>query len=203
MCCSLIVIVNRVVLLASLLLVAMLTACASVQVTDPNARFYVPPPGSKITVKQRLQIAGGQTRVFLQRGEILSKASQLDLYTPNCSFEVNTLADTPRYIEPGVYTVTRSWREEKEIVRSAPQPPRLAATQPVSSLVVTGDSDGPSMTFEETRMRLRSEHPSDIRELACRGVFKDPSQVEPPTLAEMRQALGAYANIEVPEEKTN
>ena len=177
----------------------LLTACSTALVTDPHARNYVPSPGSTVTVKQRLEIAPSQTRVFLQDGKVLPKASRLDLYVVNCSFEINSLAETPRHIEAGVYTVTRSWREEKEVVQNAP-PLRLAAAQPVNLQLADGGTDGPTMTFEEIRMRLQSEQPSDIRELACRGSLNDPSLVKPPTLAEIRRALGDYASISVPEE---
>ena len=50
-------------------------------------------------------------------------------------------------------------------------------------------------------MTLRADQQSDIRELACRGVMTDPGWVEPPTLAEIREALGKHASIKVPEEK--
>jgi hypothetical protein len=59
------------------------------------------------------------------------------------------------------------------------------------------------MYFEEVRMTLRSDKPSDIRNLTCRGVLTDPGWVEPPTLAEIREALGQHATIKVPEEKNN
>ena len=182
---------------------AILTACSTALVTDPNARNYIPLPGSKVTVKQRLEIAGGQTRVFLQDGKLLPKASRLNEYVVNCSFELNTLAETPRYLEAGVYTVTRSWRDEKQIVQQKPAALHLASAQPVYVQISDSGQEAHTMTFEEIRMRLQSEQPSDIRELACRGSQNDPSLVEPPTLAEIHQALGDYASISVPEQKAN
>jgi hypothetical protein len=190
--------IKRLSLVAGLFILA---ACSTALVTDPNARNYVPSPGSKVTVKQRLEIAGGQTRVFLQDGKLLPKASRLDEYVVNCSFEINTLAETPRYLEAGVYTVTRSWREEKQIVQHKPAPLRLATAKPINLQLSDSGQEGHTMTFEEIRMRLESERPSDIRELACRGSLDDPSLVVPPTLAEIRRALGNYASISVPEEK--
>lgn len=177
---------------------AILTACSMPLVTDPSLRNYVPTPGSIVTVPQRIEVPGGQTRIYFQRGEIVKKASQLDLYKANCNFEVNTLAETPRYIEAGTYTVTRTTRQEKEVVFLKPM--QFAAVG-IGGMIGKGD-DGPGMYFEEVRMILRSEKPTDIRELACRGVMTDPQWVEPPTLAEMRGALGKYASISVPEEKT-
>jgi hypothetical protein len=78
--------------------------------------------------------------------------------------------------------------------------PRQYASLAIGGLVSKGD-DGPGMYFEEVRMTLRADQQSDIRELACRGVMTDPGWIEPPTLAEIREALGQYATLKVPEEK--
>ena len=186
--------------LASLIAgLGLLSACSAPLVTDPNALNYVPTPGSKVTVKQRIEVPAGQTRIFLQRGKLITKPSQLDHYWTNCNFEINTLAEASRYIEPGIYTVTRTTRQEKEAVLHQPERIKLAAVG-IGGVMARG-GDGALMLFEEVKMTLQSAQPSDIRDLACRGVLTDPVLVEPPTLAEIRQALGKYASIAVPEEQ--
>ena len=175
------------------------TACSAALVPDPAAKNYVPTPGTIVTVPQRIEVPGGQTRIFFQRGEIVKKVKDLDLYKANCNFEINTLAETPRNIEPGVYTVTRTTRQEREVVFFKPL---QYASLAIGGMVGKGD-EGPGMYFEEVRMTLRSDNPSDIRDLTCRGVMTDPQWVEPPTLAEIREALGKHAMLKVPEEKTN
>jgi hypothetical protein len=176
-----------------------LTACGAALVTDPTARNYVPSPGSTVTVSQRIEVPGGQTRIFFQRGEIVKKVSDIDLYKTNCNFEINTLAETPRYIEAETYTVTRTTRREGEVVLFKPL---QYASLTVGGIVGKG-GDGPPMYFEEVRMTLRSDKSSDIRDLTCRGAMTDPQFLEPPTLAEIREALGQHATLKVPEEKTN
>jgi hypothetical protein len=173
------------------------TACSAALVTDPNARNYVPTPGTSVTVPQRIEVPGGQTRIFFQRGEIVKKVSSLDLYKTNCNFEINTLAETPRYIEAGVYTVTRTTRREGEVVLFKP----LQYASLAIGGMVGKAGDGPPMYFEEVRMTLRSDQSSDIRDLTCRGAMTDPQFLEPPTLAEIREALGKHVTITVPEEK--
>jgi len=177
--------------------ITFITACGAALVTDPTAKNYVPTPGSTVTVPKRIEVPGGQTRIFFQRGEIVKKAKDLDYYKPNCNFEINTLAETPRYIEAGVYTVTRTTRRESEVVLFKPQ---QYAGLAIGGMASKGD-DGAPMYFEEVRMTLRADQASDIRDLTCRGVMTDPVFVEPPTLAEIRAALGKYATIKVPEEK--
>jgi hypothetical protein len=179
--------------------VGLLSACTAALVTDPNARNYVPTAGSKVTVKQRIEVPAGQTRIFLQRGKLIAKASQLDHYWPNCNFEINTLAETSRYIDAGVYTVRRTTRQEKEVVWHQAKSIQLAAVG-IGGVMAFG-GHGAQLLFEEVKMTLQSAQPSDIRNLACRGVFTDPVLVEPPTLAEIREALGDYASISVPEEQ--
>ena len=178
--------------------IALFTACNTL-VTDPAKRNYVPTPGSIVTVPQRIEVPGGQTRIFFQRGEIIKKVSDLDQYKTNCNFEINTLAESPRYIEAGTYTVTRTTRQLGEVVLHKPL---QFASLAIGGMVST-DGDGAPMYFEEVRMRLQSDQPSDIRDLTCRGVLTDPQWVEPPTLAEIREALGRHATIKVPEEKAN
>jgi len=173
------------------------TACSAALVTDPSAKNYVPTPGTIVTVPQRIEVPGGQTRIFFQRGEIIKKVSNLDLYKTNCNFEINTLDESPRYIEAGVYTVTRTTRREGEVVLFKP----LQYASLAIGDIVGKAGDGPPMYFEEVRMTLRSDQPTDIRDLTCRGVTTDPQWVEPPTLAEIREALGKHATLTVPEEK--
>jgi len=192
-----VVIHKALMALATITGLTFITACNAALVTDPAAKNYVPTPGSTVTVPQRIEVPGGQTRIFFQRGEIVKKASGLNLYKANCNFEINTLAETPRYIETGTYTVTRTTRQEREVVLFKPQ---QYASLAINGMVSKGD-DGPGMYFEEVRMTLRADQQSDIRELACRGVMTDPGWVEPPTLAEIREALGKHASIKVPEEK--
>ena len=190
---------HRLTLAGLIVGLGLLSACSAPLVTDPNALNYVPTPGSKVTVKQRIEVPPGQTRIFLQRGKLITKPSRLDHYWPNCNFEINTLEESSRYIEPGVYTVTRTTRQEKEVVSYQPERIKLAAVG-IGGVMARG-GDGAMMLFEEVKMTLQSAQPSDIRNLACRGVLTDPVLVEAPTLAEIRQALGKYASIAVPEEK--
>jgi len=173
------------------------SACSSWVVIDSASPFYVPPVGSRVVVKQRLTVPPGKTRVFLQFGKVIPRSARDD-YAVNCNFDINTLNDSPRFIEAGIYTVTRSLRHSDDVVSR--EPLRLAASGSLAGMMF-GDYDngGTPVLFEEVVLTLTSTPPSDVRELACRGAMDEPLEMQLPTLAEMRQALGAYATIEVPE----
>lgn len=175
------------------LLVIFAAGCSQLRVADPTSPYFLPPPGSQVVVKQRLEVPPGMTRVYLQHGKVIPKSERND-YAVNCNFEINTLSDLPRHIDAGIYTVTKTRRRTDSIVSREPVH--------VASLAMSMDDrgGGSALVFEQVRMSLTSTPPSDIRELACRGVMTEPDAVELPTLAEMRQALGDYAEIRVPEE---
>jgi hypothetical protein len=179
------------VLLFALVVVS---GCSSLVVTDPASPFYVPPVGSQVVVKQRLTVPPGMTRVFLQHGKVIPRNARDD-YAVNCNFDINTLSDSPRYIEEGTYTVIRSLRRSDDIVRR--HAVNLAALK-LSAGMMLWRGDGTPVLFEEVVLTLTSTPPSDVRELACRGAMAEPTEIQLPTLAEMRQALGDYADIQVP-----
>jgi hypothetical protein len=175
-------------------------------VTDPKSPYFMPLPGSKVIVHQRLEVPPGSTRVFFQYGKLIPQRSIFE-YDTNCELEINKLADTVRYIEPGTYTVTRTRRQNESIIQNQHlnQPVQLASLNSLvlSSTVVTvgmTDDGGSSMEFEIIRMRLQGEENALLRELACRGALADPSDMQMPTIDEMRQALGDYVSIETPQE---
>jgi len=180
-------------IVVSMLLLITTHGCSRLTVTDPNALYFVPPPGSQVVVKQRLEVPPGMTRVYLQHGKVIPKSARND-YAVNCNFEINTVSDAPRHIEPGEYIVSRSQRRTDSIVGL--EPVRVASL--VSSMMER--DGGTPLMFEELRFTLTATSPSDLRELACRGVMSFPAEIVPPTLAEMRRALGDYAEIRVPGE---
>jgi hypothetical protein len=171
------------------------SACSGLVVTDPASPFYVPPVGSRVVVKQPLTVPPGKTRVFLQYGKVIPRGERDD-YAVNCNFEINTLSDSPRTIEVGSYTVSRSLRRSDDIVSR--EPLRVAAAGRLAGMMIFRRDGGTPVLFEEVVLSLTSTPPTDVRELACRGAMDEATEMMLPTLAEMRQALGAYATIEVP-----
>jgi hypothetical protein len=191
------------VLLAAVVTLLMTTSCSQWQVTDPSSPYFMPLPGSKVIVHQRLKVPPGTTRVFFQHGKLIPQRSIFE-YDTNCELEINKLADTVRYIEPGTYTVIRTRRQNESIIQNQflDKPVQLAALSMAMLRITAAEDDGgSSMEFEIIRMRLQEKENSLLRELACRGALADPANMEMPTIAEMRQALGDYVSIETPQEQ--
>lgn len=154
---------------------------------DPDYPYYLPPVGSSLALKRQLTVPGGETRIFLQGGEMMKK-SRFDRYRPSCSFELRKLAETPRTIEPDSFIVTRIERLIQEIVQRG---------EPAPGLFRSGldDDSSPPFVVRGYHLWLGSERQPDVMRMTCRGAFADMHEAYPPTLNEVKRSLGDYAEL--------
>jgi hypothetical protein len=117
-----------------------------------------------------------------------------DSFWPNCNFEVGRLdQENSQIIEPDRFTVRRSQFLTEEVVQ------RAEAVHLASLRLADGqDSGGHSMIYEGWHLWLESPDQPDVRRLTCRGVFADPHRADPPSIAEIRDALGDIATLLLP-----
>lgn len=87
--------------------IALLTGCATT-----GSPTFLPPAGTEIRVTQELSVRGG-SRLHIQNGEVLARRD-IGVLNPYCVFRMSRTGEeqnTPLVIEPGVFTVTRSFQE--------------------------------------------------------------------------------------------
>ena len=177
-----------------LLSAALLTACQPMVPRDENYPYYHPPAGSTVVVNKPIDVPPGRTRTFFQNGEIIPYNARNRFY-PNCEFEILTLADTVRTIRPGEFRVTRVIIKRDQVAETGP---RMVAGLSIG--IGMGESDGPGDIMHVVEMRLKSTEQPDVYRLVCRGGEDNPADAEPPTINEMRRALGDYATLKLPPE---
>ncbi len=172
-----------------MLSVLLLGACAQRAMVndDLDYAYNLPPVGSTLLLKRPVTIPAGEVRVFLQRGELFSKAD-FDRYEPSCSLELRKLADVPRTIEPGEFIVSKVQRLMQQVVDNPP---------PASGLMKVGfnDSGGKPMVVHGYHLWLGSDTQPDVMRMTCRGFFDDITRAEPPSLNDVKQSLGDYAEL--------
>jgi hypothetical protein len=155
-----------------------------------DSPYYAPPVGTSIRLHKALTVPGGHTRVFLQRGEVVSKQA-FDRYVPNCNFEINTLSEQPREIRPESFIVVRVQPETSEVVRNS-------QSRMLASLVLAMEDYSTPMVVRGLHLWIASDLQPDVRRLTCRGAFDDMPRADPPSIDEMREALGDYAELVLP-----
>lgn len=184
----------------------LLTACQGTVPRDEASPWYHPSAGTTVTVHRAIDIPPGRARTFLQNGQIVAYTAR-NLYYPNCEFEVLTVDETVRRILPGEFRVQRVLIRQDQVAGGGPV--RLAdagrhlgiglGIGPWGGMGLAADDDGPSYIMYVVEMRLRSPEQPDVFRLVCRGGEDDPADAIPPSIREMRQALGDYATLTLPD----
>ncbi len=168
----------------------LLSACNATIPKDPASPYYQVSVGSTLKVLEKIEIPPGRARVFIQNGAITVNFNH---YAPNCNVEVDKLDnENTQYIEPGEYRIRRVQLSMEEVVQA--QPVQVAALG--SDLVLANNtaSDGKTMIYEGYHLWV--EDPAEnFTRLSCRGVYALPSDALPPSIDEMRQALGEVAHL--------
>jgi len=182
-------------LLMPLLAAALAAGCA----THP-----VPPPApvTRLVLNQPVTVPEGQARAYLQDGAVVPR---IDEFRPPCALEIRQVSGPPRTVPAGVYPVTRVQDVTTPIVLAAP--PRQLAQLDIGVGVGIGvgsgaifvsnrDYDGYADIFEGYHFWLADSARVGLMRLTCLGTRAQPVDVEPPTRAEMAQALGALGRLE-------
>ncbi|MES9945691.1 MAG: hypothetical protein ABW080_12095 [Candidatus Thiodiazotropha sp.] len=170
-----------------IMILLLLSACTqSYMVSDNLAYPYnLPPVGSKVVLMKQVAIEPGTTRTFLQRGRPMS-LGDFDRYLANCNFEVDKLSERVQQIQPDTFVVKKVQRLTTEVVRNHADKPRFFA--------VELDRGSPIVTHGY-HLWLSSEQQPDVMRITCRGAFDDLSRAEPPSIDEIREALGEIAEL--------
>ena len=171
----------------SLLVLTFLLFPYSQVLAAADSPYTIPTAGSRVQLKRTLVVPPGQTKVYLQRGQVVSKRN-LDRYHPSCNFEVWKLRQSPTSIHPGSFSVARSVRDIDFMVQS--QPLQLVAVRRADY-----DDGGQDMIIHVVHMRLKSAKQPNVYRLTCRSWQDFPNEAREPTMADMRGALGGIASI--------
>lgn len=179
------------VLLSSLLL----AACGkSATVRETDGGDFVQLKGAELVLKQAVIVPAGKARVFIQfgaradgRGGILSGG--FDYYRPHCALEIRSVDHAGFTIQSDTFRITQVQGSLQQVVMR--ERVQVAGLQRVSDL----DGRGSSAYHEGYHFWLASERQPEVRRMSCYGVFAEPDRLRPPTLEEIRSALGEVAEI--------
>ena len=167
---------------------ALLSACDNSQVVrDENSQFFSVPLGSTFTLNREITIQPDQTSVYLQNGNIVL-VRDVDFYKPHCKFELFTISEQARVVDPDTFVVTRIVDQREDV---STRWPRYAA------LGMSG-GDGPVHLTFSTTMYLKSKIQPDVFRMNCKR-WDWPAIGEFLSINEMRQALGDYFTLTLAE----
>jgi hypothetical protein len=150
---------------------------------------YSVPAGSTITINKELPVKPNSLRVTMQYGKIIDR-SDVESYYPNCHFELYTLSDEPRTIEPDEVTITR-FVNQTHLVSSGML---MYAGLAISGGFGGNDGGPPMAEVYVTDIYLHSEKQPDLYTLTCQH-WEDPYDGDYLTMSQIQEALGDLATI--------
>lgn len=178
---------------STILVLVVLSACSSVYETkDENSYYYAVPVGSSIVLNQEVTISGDQVATYVQNGELMSYDA-VNKYYPNCKFEIYTMSEQSRTVEPDAFEIIKVVDEiESSSIKKSIQ---LAVR---GNAYAFGMLDRSYVFNYATMMYLKSEKQKDVYRMTCQH-WEDMRDDRYLTVAQMRQAMGDVFTLEIKE----
>jgi hypothetical protein len=167
---------------------ALSTGCVTMMQDESDGTWIRVPAGGTLTLHRDITIPIARTRVFLVNGKARRSGAS---YNTSCELEVRTIdRDRARSIAAASIRIDRVDPYWTEFARRADE--SASQLRPASQ----DGGDGNQMIRSGYRFTLSGEDP-EVKRLTCLGVLDDPAFAYPPTLAEIRAALGSLATLEL------
>lgn len=162
-----------------------LGSCIQHTTKDESSPFYSVAKGSYLLLNQPLTIPPGKASTIVQNGAVVS-GEALDIYMPNCVFEINTLKEIPQTIQPDTFLIYKVVDE----MLSVSLKKKMFASRTFMS------DGGPSDFNYSTTMYLESKQQPDVLRLACMH-WESPEDNNYLTIKQMRQAMGEIFTLKL------
>ena len=159
--------------------------------TKGEASFYFSVPvGSTMTLNQAVTISGDQVASYVQNGELMSY-DVVDKYKPNCKFEIYTMSEQSRTVEPDTFEIIKVVDEvESSSIKMRTQ---LAMR---GNAYAFGMLDRSYVFNYATMMYLRSEKQKDVYRMTCQH-WEDVKDDRYLTVTQMREAMGEIFTLDI------
>lgn len=183
----------KVLSIASLLILVLITACQQAPVRDPASPHYVVPAGARLDLHDRIRIPPEHAHVYIQHGRVRDLVGT-NLYFPNCKLWVRDISDDYQLVEPGTFRITKVKRYVNTLVLTALEGVQLAGFY--HGVFASGGDGGANDYMYVTALELHSAEQPQVKKLLCQQL-DDPGLGEHVTFIEMKQTLGALASVQV------
>jgi len=174
-----------VILTLGLFLLSACQTSSTVRETSGHNNF-VQLQGATLQLNTDLEISAERARIFIQGGRT---RSGFNSYQPHCAFEIDNVRHDGAVIRAGAFTVTSVQQTIDEVVRNKPL--MLASLQQLASV----SGGGSASYYAGYHFWLSSADQPQVSRMTCYGVYAQPYELHPPTVAEIRDTLGSIATL--------
>jgi hypothetical protein len=179
----------RLMTATGVLLGVLAVSCVHESGRDESSHFYSVKPESRLVLNRALTIPPNQVSVYVQNGEVKSQPD-VDFYYPNCKFELYSISEQQRQVEPDSFRVHKVVDERNEVSLGYRTYASLGGVAGLSM------GDAPQVYNYTTVMYLASAQQPDVFRITCQyweDVFVDKYL----SIEQMRQAMGDVFTLEL------
>lgn len=167
-----------------------LTGCQTLVRQSERGPWTTIPLGSTLTLNRPIPVSKDRARVFFVNGRLRNVGAS---FLPACALEVRTISrDGPQIIQAGPFRIVRVQDYWTEVVRRDD----LRTIQVRLASHDRGDG-GHALIQTGYHFWLESTASPGVMRLTCLGLLADPWEAYPPTIQEIRHALGPLATLEI------
>jgi hypothetical protein len=167
-----------------LLLCVFLLGSQTNYAANENSPYFVIPTGSTLQLNQAITIPADRASVYLQGGQV-KDYSNVDTYYPNCDFEVLTLTNKSRAVQPDEFIIKRVVQEEDIVASGFPK---------VASLIGVRFEGSVGLVDYKTIMYLGSAQQPDVYRITC-AQWDEPMDAQHLTVRQIRDTLGSIFTL--------
>ena len=182
---------KRYLLICLLTIVVFVAGCqTSSTVRESAGGPFVGLQNATVVLQQDIIIPARRSRVFLQDGGATDGSAivsgSFDSYRPHCAIEIASIDHSGFPVNATTFQVTRVQRTTTQIVRNS----RILVAS------AGGISGGGSASYYDGyHFWLASDAEPEVRRMSCYGVFAQPYELYPPTIAEINAAIRGVAEL--------
>lgn len=168
-----------------------LSSCSTWSTGDrENLLGYYPPAASKIILHKPLKVRADRAGLYIQDGQ--NKGGAHSRFEPFCYIRFVNVKQAPRVIQPDIFYVSSSHLEARLVAS------RNQFQTPYRTISYRLIDDTPSDIVEVVTMRIVSAKQPSVYLLECGGVENAPAELEPPTITDIRRAMGNLMTLQLP-----
>ena len=183
---------NSMMVTAVFSILIMLSACSLNETSDESSYYHSVAVGSSIVLHQPVLIGADQVATYVQNGELMSYDA-VNKYQPNCKFEIYTMSEQSRTVEPDTFEIIRV---VDEIESSSISKSTQVALR--GDAFMLGLLDMSYVFNYATMMYLKSDKQQDVYRMTCQH-WEDIRDDRHLTIEQMRQAMGEVFTLKLKE----
>lgn len=171
--------------------ISTLTACSVLPLSKQQSEA-----GQTFLLKKAITVKAGNTRTFIQNGEVVSKHA-FSRFSQHCRIELYNLSAKDVTVQPASFEIKKVYTDEELIAQNRS---RILLASTKQFAFTDPEPDGVPETFDLIHLDLHSDAHKNVYRLTCAAAISDGNPLDEPDSirpgkAQINRILGSYGEV--------